>query len=82
MEFSSHAIQKEYLLNASPETVYEFIREASQEHKSKFSDVLPEDLSKMLLHRNEPLINLALAEFTNDLKILQYVWQFYRIKTA
>jgi len=71
MKFTSPVIQEEYLLHASPEFVYNDIRELFLSRKSRFDDILPKDLGRKLLDRKEPLINLVLAEYSNDDDLLK-----------
>ena len=71
MEFSNPTIQEAFLLNASPEFVYAWIKEKAGEPTEYYHDPFPEGLISKLKDRNELLINLAIAEFTADSEILK-----------
>ena len=71
MEFSNPTIQEAFLLNASPEFVYAWIKEKAGESTEYYHDPFPEGLISKLKDRNELLINLAIAEFTADSEILK-----------
>lgn len=75
MKFSSPAIQEEFLLNASPEFVYNWIRDTACNRESEFKKAFPEGLLIKLRNRHDPLINLAIAEFGDDDGLLKELYE-------
>ena len=71
LKFKHPTIQEAYLLNASSETVYDWIKNTAEHTTTDFSDAFPEGLVAKLRQRDDPLINLAIAEFTTDPDILK-----------
>jgi hypothetical protein len=66
------SIDIEYLINASPETVYDWLLENMQEFKyGKRAFLL-----QVLLEKNNPIINLALASVCTNETHIQRLWDY------
>jgi hypothetical protein len=74
MQFAHPIIRDEYFLNASPESVHRLIHDTWMARESKFRQVIPPDLERKLLDRKDTLINLALAQYSNNEEILQELY--------
>ncbi len=72
--FPSQQIAQEYLNHAAPESVYAWLKSNSALVASWASSPLSTPLLIALLERNDPIINLGLANVTTDDKILQTLW--------
>src|SRR5690606_38912752 len=69
----NHSLDRAYLIHASPERVYERLEERAP--KTWMEDSFPVETLWALRERREPLIDLALARFTNDRDLARQLWQ-------
>ena len=60
------AAEEYFLMNAAPETVYEYLREHMKRGGDSNKEVVSEEVQKKLLERKHPIIDLALAQFAED----------------
>lgn len=66
-DFETNAMKERFLANASPETVYAYLDEKCDGVLGMFSEhPLSADFQKLLYEKNEPIIDLALAKFSNQ----------------
>lgn len=68
----------EYLLRASPETVYEWFKARPQRtpESSIFSEIaIPEDIEQKLLTRNNEIVDLAIASWGTNSSTISTVYQ-------
>jgi hypothetical protein len=70
---SQISIQAGYVKNAAPEAVYAWL-EKNRAETGLRGKYIPREISDLLLKRNYPLVNLGLAQFTNDSEILRAVY--------
>jgi hypothetical protein len=71
-EYKSAKILEIFLENASAETVFEYFREYGDYGGDLFQNSpFPKELQEKLLERNNPIINLALASYSDDDDILR-----------
>ncbi len=66
------AAERIFLLNASPEEVYRYLREHTQTPMA-FGYALSDDLQKELVSRAEPIVDLALAQFCDSEEVINEI---------
>ena len=66
------AAERLFLLNANPEEVYRYLCKHTQS-QSMFDQTLPDEIQKDLLARNEPIIDLALAQFGDCKEVINEI---------
>ena len=66
-----------WLEYAEPGEVYNYLKAYREEYPfdTYVGDTLPDDLEKMLLSRNEPLINVALATYSTDDEVCEFIYK-------
>ena len=66
-DFESNTMKERFLANASPETVYAYLDERCEGVFGMFAEhPLSADFQKLLSEKNDPIIDLALAKFSNQ----------------
>ncbi len=71
---AEQAVQRAYLEAAPPEVVYNWLK-AKAPRKSEYESTIPEAILQALHARNEPIINLGLAQFTTDRALLEALYR-------
>ncbi len=62
-----------WLQYASPDSVYSFLKDHREHHHNNIEESLF-DIDEMLLTRNDPLINIALALYSDNEKVCEFIY--------
>lgn len=71
IEFQNECIEEAWFITASPEEVYRQFAAKSENEELHSAD----NIERVLLLRDQPLIDLALAQYASDSETLSYLWE-------